>query len=287
MKQSPINLPPGPRSQPRGQRFFARAPGAGFDVRAINNSTTIDLFDEIGTWGVSAAAFRERLNQAGRGDVTLRVNSPGGDVFDGVAIYNSLVAHPGRVDVEIVGLAASAASIIAMAGDHIKIAANSFLMVHQAWGVTVGNADDHAEMEGLLGKIDDALAATYALRTGAAVTEMAKLMADETWLAGQAAVDAGFADEVSDTAPEASARFDLSVYAKAPPALSAPAAESSPPDITNPVALEKLLRSAGLSRRQAKAISQRGWGGLANAETNELNNLSARIAAATAELERI
>src|SRR5690606_33646296 len=116
---------------PKGERrgpFFARSRGTVFDVRAAADKkapvTEIDLYDEIGFWGVNAKEFRARLKDAG--DVVLRINSPGGDVFDGLAIYNDLLQHPGNVRVEITGLAASIASIIAMAGDEVVIAPNAF-----------------------------------------------------------------------------------------------------------------------------------------------------------------
>lgn len=283
MKQIPINIPEA-RPAARQRHMFARANGAGFDVKAANGATQIDLYDEIGIWGVTAAAFREKLNQS-PGNILLRINSPGGDVFDGVAIYNDLLGHRGRVTVEVTGLAASAASIIAMAGDEIRIADNAYLMVHRSWGITIGNGIDHTETAKLLTDIDAALARTYSAKTGRPSADMLEIMTAETWMSGQAAVDAGFADKVINAASDAKARFDLSIYANAPTEICASADGET--DVSSPVNLERILRSSGLSRRQAKAVTRSGWTGLANAEQTELLTLSRRIADATRALEGI
>jgi ATP-dependent Clp protease protease subunit len=278
-----IKLPTSQRPSGQKQRLFARSTGAGFDVRAAGNATVIEFYDEVGAYGISAKAFSEKLKTA-TGNVVLKINSPGGDVFDGVTIHNDIIAHRGKVRVEITGLAASAASIIAMAGDEIAIAENAFVMIHDSWGLTIGNRHDHSETEDLLAQIDQALAATYAARTGLSVADCAGMMDDETWLAGADAKAKGFADEILGSA-DVVARFDLSLYAHAPAGLSHRAEGAA--NLNSPVELEKLLRSAGLSRRQAKAVSFSGWSGLTgSSETSEIANLSARVAAASASLER-
>lgn len=150
-RPSPIfvcGTPCGVQKQP----YFAKAKGQQFEAKVINDTTEIDLFDEIGEFGVSAKDFSAQLRNI-RGNIVLRINSPGGDVFQGIAIYNSLIAHEGHVRVEVTGVAASAASIVAMAGDEIGIAENAFIMVHNAWGVTIGNQADHDEASDLLGQI--------------------------------------------------------------------------------------------------------------------------------------
>jgi ATP-dependent protease ClpP protease subunit len=283
MMRKTIKLPTSERPTAQKQRLFARSSGAGFDVHAAASGTVIELYDEIGQWGISAKAFAEKL-RASPGNIVLKINSPGGDVFDGVAIHNDLVAHHGNVRVEITGVAASAASIIAMAGNEIAIAENAFLMIHNSWGLTIGNRHDHAETEDLLAQIDLALAGTYAARTGQMTAAIAKMMDDETWLAGADAKAKGFATEILGSA-DVAAKFDLSLYAHAPAGLSHRA--DGAPDLKSPVELEKLLRNAGLSRRQAKAVSFNGWQGLAGAETTEISTLAARIMAATVSIERI
>lgn len=203
---------------------------------------------------MSARDFRAKLKEA-PGDIVLRINSPGGDVFDGIAIYNDLVRHAGHVRVEIVGLAASAASLIAMAADEIAIADNAFVMIHRAWTGTLGNEEDHAASAELLRGIDRAMAATYVARTGQLLPAVRQLMDAETWFGGQAAVDAGLADELLPTV-EARARFDLSVFAKAPAELAAPER-----GITTIRDVEAALRDAGASRSQARALAARGYHG--------------------------
>jgi ATP-dependent protease ClpP protease subunit len=277
-----IKIPDSQRPSGQKQRLFARATGAGFDVRAAGSATVIEFYDEVGAWGISAKAFSDKL-KAASGDILLKINSPGGDVFDGCSIHNDLIAHSGKVRVEITGVAASAASIIAMAGEEIAIAENAFLMIHDSWGLTIGNRHDHAETEDLLAQIDQALAATYAARTGLSVAACAAMMDDETWLVGADAKAKGFATEILGSA-DVAAKFDLSVYGHAPAGLSHRADGAAP--LNSPVELEKLLRNAGLSRRQAKAVSFNGWQGLAGAETSEISTLAARIAAATSSIER-
>lgn len=233
----------------RRDRFFARSVGTSFDVRAAADAMEIDLYDEVGFWGVNAKDFRSRLKDAG--DVVLRINSPGGDVFDGLAIFNDLVAHKGRVRVEITGLAASIASVIAMAGDEIAIADNGFMMIHNAWTIGVGNRHDLAEVAGVLAKIDDALARTYASRTGAGIRSIKQMMDDETWLSAKEARDMGFA--TASLAPaQAKARFDLSVFSAVPSTLEWPADAAD--DAPTKRDLERALtQDAGWSRSKARA----------------------------------
>jgi ATP-dependent Clp protease, protease subunit len=132
-RPDPIVLTGTPSSNQR-RPYFAKARGQTFAATYADGSTIIDLFDEIGAYGVSAKDFRAQLNNV-TGNIILRINSAGGDVFDGLAIFNSLIGHDGHVRIEVTGVAASAASIIAMAGDEIAIAENAFIMVHNAWGV--------------------------------------------------------------------------------------------------------------------------------------------------------
>lgn len=162
---------------------------------------TISVYDVIGQdyWtgeGVTAKRVAGALRSMGSGPVTVNVNSPGGDMFEGLAIYNLLREHKGEVTVKVLGLAASAASIIAMAGDHVQIARAGFLMIHNAWVVAVGNRNDLREYADTLEPFDSAMADIYAARTGHTEKAMAKLMDAETWIGGSAAVEDGFADEL-------------------------------------------------------------------------------------------
>jgi ATP-dependent Clp protease protease subunit len=193
--------------------FFARAAGTKFTALVDGGNTTIDLYDEIGYWGVDAKTFRSRLKDAA-GDITLRINSGGGDVFDGISIYNDLIAYEGKVRVEVTGIAASIASIIAMAGSEIVMAPGAFMMIHNSWTAAVGNRHDLAEFVSTLTKIDDVLAHIYTGRTKSGIRTVRQMMNDETWLTAKEAVDAGFATSIADGAQSSgpSAKFDLSVF---------------------------------------------------------------------------
>ncbi|XKM40335.1 head maturation protease, ClpP-related [Rhizobium ruizarguesonis] len=239
-----------PLAGDRRDRFFARAVGTKFDAKVEDGGTVIDLYDEIGYWGTDARGFRARLKDA-TGDITLRINSPGGDVFDGIAIYNDLIAYDGKVKVEVVGLAASIASIIAMAGDEITIADNAMFMIHNAWTIGVGNRHDMADVATVLGKIDDALARTYAARTTTGIRSIKQMMDDETWLTAKEAKEAGFATSVGSAA-EAKARFDLSVFSAVPDSLKW--RDDATEDAPTKRDLERALtQDAGWSRSKARA----------------------------------
>jgi ATP-dependent protease ClpP protease subunit len=234
----------------RRDRFFARAVGTKFEAKVEDGGTVFDLYDEIGYWGTDARGFRARLKDA-TGDITLRINSPGGDVFDGIAIYNDLIAYDGKVKVEVVGLAASIASIIAMAGDEITIADNAMFMIHNAWTIGVGNRHDMADVATVLGKIDDALARTYAARTTTGIRSIKQMMDDETWLTAKEAKEAGFATSVGSAA-EAKARFDLSVFSAVPDSLRW--RDDATEDAPTKRDLERALtQDAGWSRSKARA----------------------------------
>jgi len=175
---------------------FAAAPDAAADA-------TISIFDVIGEdgWtggGVTAKRISAALRSIGNRDVIVRINSPGGDMFEGIAIYNLLRTHPAKVTVEVLGWAASAASIIAMAGDVIRMGLGSFMMVHNAWGLVIGNRHDLREAASLFEQFDAALADIYEARTGMDRVGIERLMDAETFMTAAQAVEYGFADAVDD-----------------------------------------------------------------------------------------
>lgn len=179
----------------------------------------IDIYDEIGWFGVTAAGFVEQLNAITADAIELHINSPGGDVYDGIAIYNALLDHPAHVEVRVDGLAASAASFIAQAGDRVVMGRNSEMMIHDAIGLTVGNAADHRVMAEMLDAASDNLAAIYAARAGnGGVKTWRKRMEDETWYSAEEAVAAGLADSVLATprrrgdAANRAPVWDLSIF---------------------------------------------------------------------------
>lgn len=163
----------------------------------------LDLDDEIGVWGISAADFIAQLRGVTAGTIELHISSPGGDVFDGIAMYNALRDHPARVEVVVNSLAASAASFIAMAGDTVKMNRAASLMIHEAMTVTGGNEADHLRSAELLGRVSDTIAGLYAGRAGGTVAEWRERMRAETWYSPAEAVEAGLADEAVEDDPAA------------------------------------------------------------------------------------
>lgn len=177
--------------------------GSWFEIKNLSAETVnIAIYDEIGAWGVTASDFVNELKGVNAQNIQLSINSPGGDVFDGLAILNSLRQHPANVSVVVDGVAASAASFIAMAGDSVKIAPQAMMMIHDASGLVIGNAQDMQEMSALLEKTSDNIANVYAQRAGGTQEEWRTAMKAETWYTDQEAVDAGLADEIlSEDAP--------------------------------------------------------------------------------------
>ena len=184
-----------------------------------NSTNIIDIYEVIGVdwWtggGFTEAKMAEALSRAGNQDVTVNINSPGGDFFVGVAIYNMLVAHPAKVTIKIMGYAASAASIIAMAGDEVQMGVGSFLMIHNAWLVASGNRHDLRAVADSLEPFDRSMVGIYEARTGLSEQEIAKMMDAETWLDVQTAIDFGFADSAAEAVQTQSATARADIAAK-------------------------------------------------------------------------
>ena len=180
---------------------------------AFTNSgatATLHIFDVIGLWGLQAADFRAELDKAPGKALNVEINSPGGDVFVGLAIYNMLKASGKTIKVKVMGVAASAASLIAMAGDSISMPKNTFMMVHSAASGTAGRgtAEDHRTAADLLDKIGQSLTAIYSSRTGMAESEVKEMLSVDTWLDADDALKKGFATEVTEEI-KATASFDV------------------------------------------------------------------------------
>ncbi|MDG6894530.1 ClpP-like prohead protease/major capsid protein fusion protein [Volucribacter amazonae] len=156
----------------------------------------IRIFEEIGFLGVTAKAFSKELTALGKDleQLDIHIHSPGGDVFEGIAIYNLLKNHPAKKTVYIDGLAASMASVIAMAGDEIIMPENAMMMIHKPWGVQGGDAEEMRKYADLLDKVEHILIPAYAEKTGKSHQELAEMLACETWLNGRECVEQGFAD---------------------------------------------------------------------------------------------
>lgn len=208
-------------SRPRAQLRQGRTDWYRITNHAETDTAELYIYDEIGYFGVTAADLVNELKGVTAKSINVRVNSPGGDVFDGIAILNALRQHPAAVNVVVDSLAASAASFIAMAGDTVTMAPNSQMMIHAASGLTIGNAADMREMADLLDKMTTNIASIYAGRAGGKVEDWLAAMNTETWYSAEEAVAAGLADKVGTTAMAgASNTWDLSIYAKPPTAVS-------------------------------------------------------------------
>ena len=212
------------------------------------------IYDVIDSWfGVSAEQFANELAAIDAEEITVRINSPGGDVFDGIAILNSLRGHKARITTVIDGLAASAASFIAMAGDEIVMKRNSELMIHDASGMAIGNAATMADMADMLNRVSDNIASIYAERTGSTAAEWRDRMRDEIWYSADEAVDAGLADRVDgDQEAKATNRFDLSIfnYAGRDQAPSpTPLAATGAPEVQGKEAATMATLNEGLAER--------------------------------------
>ncbi|MDT0133495.1 head maturation protease, ClpP-related [Providencia huaxiensis] len=196
-------------------------------IRAASSANTISVLDVIGEdyWGegVTAKCISGALRAIGNNDVVVNINSPGGDMFEGLAIYNLLRAHSGKVTVNILGIAASAASIIAMAGDEIHMGRGAFLMIHNCWSIGVGNRHDFAKLAADLEPFDKSMADIYVARSGQSESVVSKMMDDETYIASSDAIAKGFADGLlaadeindGDESPQAAIRKLDAALAKA------------------------------------------------------------------------
>jgi ATP-dependent Clp protease protease subunit len=201
-----------------------KATARKFEIRAKDDSDEAEIFlydaivssEEEAEWwgGVAPESFVKALRGITASTIHLRINSPGGSVFAARAMEQALRDHKAKVVVHIDGLAASAATFIAMAGDEIIMSKGALFMIHNAWTGLWGNAEDLRKEADLLDKIDGTLAETYAERTGKDKDSISAWMTAETWFTAAEAVEQGFADRVAET--EAKAAWNLSAYANAP-----------------------------------------------------------------------
>jgi ATP-dependent protease ClpP protease subunit len=170
---------------------------AGYSIRnASGDEAVVRIYDEIWFLGVNALDLVAELDEITAPRMRVEINSPGGDVFDGIAIYNALRNHPAHVTTRVDGIAASIASVIFQAGDRRVMQSASQMMIHNAWGLTVGDSRDHGDMSELLAQQDGVIAGIYATRSGKDPERFQELMNAETWLTDENAVTEGLADEV-------------------------------------------------------------------------------------------
>lgn len=246
----------------------------GVHAAEADDPSTISIYDVIGEdWfgeGFSEKRMAGALRAIGKNPVTVNINSPGGDMFAGLTIYNLLREHPAKVTVKVLGLAASAASIIAMAGDEILMAPGSTMMVHRSWGMYIGNTFDFEEASAIFGSFDEAMATIYAARTEKTEKEILAIMdgprrgSDGTFMSAAEAIDQGFADGMADGTAA------LSALAEAPPHVSAKRR------------MDAVLAKAGVARVERRRLFADMAGGTQDAASTVTQD--AGLAAATKRL---
>lgn len=238
----------------------------------------ISLHDEIGLWGVTAADFMAELSAHTEvRSINLSIHSPGGNLLDGLAMYNKLKAHPARVFGKVEGIAASAASVVLMAADHIEMPENAFLMIHNAHGVAGGDPDDLREFADVMERMQASAVNIYHARTGLGPDELSGMMKAETWMTAEDALANGFIDTITERVEVAAKIAAFSRYFKAVPVKNAANVDA----VNNERDLEKFLREAGLSKGLATALVSRVKGifkGEPGEPESELVQLSERLA---------
>jgi len=236
-----------------------------YEIKNKKDKSEIWIYEEIGEdfWtggGITAKSFQRELSEIKAGQIDLHINSPGGLVFDGITIYNLLKQHPANVTTYIDGLAASIASVIALAGDSVIMAENALFMIHKASGLVMGNSDDMRDFAEKLDKVNTSIATTYISKTGKDESEINDLMAAETWMTAAEALDYGFVDSISGEA-------DMAACAKFIPVMEKAKYQNIPENISGkkemPKAreLEHILRDGGCSAQMAKSIIAGGYKG--------------------------
>lgn len=200
------------RSVRRMSNLAGSLPG-WYSIRNQSGLNVVSIYDEIGFLGVPAGQFLDELS-AVKGDIELHLNSPGGDIWDGLTIYNRLKQRKDTISVVIDGLAASAASFIAQAASpgKLEMAPHSQMMIHNGFGMAIGDANDMRKMADLLESTTAEIAGVYADRTGKPASHWLALMAQETWFKDHEAVAEGLADRITGQDDRPGNRWDLSVY---------------------------------------------------------------------------
>jgi len=286
-----------------------------YQIQAKSNqpkAAEISIHDEIGMWGVSASAFMRDLRGMGELDeIHLSIHSPGGDVLDGWAIYNSLKNSKAKITARVEGLAASMASVILMAADTVEIPENAYVMIHNPWGLAIGDADEMRDTADLLDKLGNGLVNAYASRTGNSEKDIREMMDAETWMDGREAVERGFADKLLDGVALSARAFDNRKFKMTPQSLtqnsdSTPivaTVDATPPDApveetpveaqvetpavepVAPVEVEaEAAPQASLIQRAIAALTGRPDNAAIQAQLTEAQNLNATLHATNASL---
>jgi ATP-dependent Clp endopeptidase proteolytic subunit ClpP len=236
-----------------------------YEIKNKANKAEIWIYEQIGEdfWtggGVTAKDFQKELSEITASQIDLHINSPGGQVFEGVAIYNLLKQHKATITTYIDGIAASIASVIALSGDKVVMAANALFMMHNPSGIVMGTASDMRKTADLLDKVRGTLLTVYAGKSTKSEQDIVGLLEDETWFNAEEALAAGFADEIAGA-------MDLAACAKFVPVMAkagfkhVPKEINASRDVLTAKDAEKGLRDAGFSHKQAKGILAEGFKG--------------------------
>lgn len=240
-----------------------KAKSRWFALEVKNQVAEISIFDEIGGWGVPVAEFKKQFDAIrDLPQLKLLVNSPGGNVFDGMALYNLFSGVREKLRVEVLGIAASIASVVALAGRELVMGEGSYLMIHNPWAVVHGDAAEMRKVAEVLEKMRGELANIYESHSHLSKADVLARMQEETWFTAQEALEAGFADAVEDYGAIAALSFDVSKYRyqHVPRRVSELAAAAEAPVIRTEREFETFLREAGgFSRSRAEAITRKGF----------------------------
>ena len=236
-----------------------------YKIEALSDDESeIMIYDAIGWPFNDASELIRSLAEIKTKTITVRINSPGGDVFDAIAIFNAMQSHKSKIVTRIESLAASAASLITLAGKEVQSYPNAMFMIHNSWAYMAGNQYDLREGADILGKIDENMTDIYVANSDVGKKEIRDMMKAETWLSAKEAKGKGFVDTIID-GKAAKAAFDLSIFANCPDCFRA----DKDHELTERDA-EKALRDAGFSRNKAKALLARGKESEGDADIDEV-----------------
>jgi ATP-dependent protease ClpP protease subunit len=252
----------------KGSRAVNRAPKClGFGsvrVNAKDDAADVYIYGDIGGWwdGIQPQQIAKEIAELDVGTLNVHVNSPGGVVFDGLAIYNAFAAHPAKVVMHIEGIAASIASVIVCAGDEIRIGEAANVMIHKPWSFMIGDAEEMRKEADILDNLEQGIVDIYKARTENSDDDLKAWMKAETWMRGQDAIDKGFADALtpSKAKKEKAARSALLTLYQHTPSDLLSAGDAEAPQVRQ---FEHLLRDAeqmpnALAKRVA-ALAQRAF----------------------------
>ncbi len=236
-----------------------------YKINAIaDDEVEILVYDLIGWPFNDAGDFVRTLAEITAKTITVRINSPGGDVFDALAMFNALQSHKAKIITRVESLVASAASVLVLAGKEVQAYKNTMMMIHDPWGLIAGNQYDLRDFADILEKISSNMVDIYASNSNVGKREIIQMMKDETWFTAKEAKDKGFIDVILD-GKGAKAQFDLSMFTNVPNDLFHGNGNKEPTERD----IERALRDAGLSKHRAQAVLARGWNGATSSMERE------------------